>query len=187
MRARTREEVREAIQLHHRMQALLADMATLPYGQVMNYNASGGRSSEHPGGKRPAGVSMSVEDYWLREWRACRTVDDGRHVVRLAAEDLEHWRKSKAHAPNETQKQLYLRIVRSGEGWPARECAAALRETVKTVLAAREAHGRDPAKGLPLKGADAQELLKRGNTVRYVEATLKVAKSTVFDRAKKAA
>jgi hypothetical protein len=182
------EEAREAIRLHTRMMGLLADMATLPYGSTMNYNASGGgRSSEHPGGRRPGGEARSVEDEFRARWQGCKTIRAARLVVEEAAAELDHWRHSKATDAGESHKQLLLRIVRVGEGWDARECAAALRQTMKTVHEARAAHNRDVAKGLPLAGATAQELLRRGNTVRYVEATLKVAKSTVFDRARKAA
>lgn len=183
----TPEQAAEAISLHNRMMACLAQMAVLPYGTTMNYNASGGRSSEHPGGRRPAGEGRSVEDEFRARWHGCKTIVAARVVVQEAEAELDHWRHSKAQDNGETQKQLFLRIVRAGEGWDARECAAALRETVRTVHEARAAHGRDAAKGLPLAGASAQELLRRGNTVRYVEATLRVAKSTVFDRARRAA
>jgi hypothetical protein len=182
------EQAAEAISLHNRMMQLLAQMATLPYGSTMNYNASGGgRSSEHPGGRRPGGEARSVEDEFRARWQGCRTIRAARLVVEEAAAELDHWRHSKAQDAGETQKQLYLRIVRVGEGWPDREAAASLRQSMKTVHAAREAHGRDFAKGLVIAGASEAELLRRGNSVRQVAAMLRVSKSSVFDRTRKAA
>jgi len=188
MRARTHEEVKEAIELHYKMLNLLADMSTLPNGSIMNYNSSGGgKTSEHPGGKRPSGDLRSVYDIFKARWDGCRALPDARECIKAAEDELDHWRRSKAKPNSETQQQLYRRVVRVGEGWLDRECAASLRLTMATVHAARAAHDRDAAKGLPLKGADATELLRRGNTFRYVSGVMNKSTAAVFKAARKRA
>jgi hypothetical protein len=123
------EQAAEAIELHKRMMALLAQMAVLPYGATMNYNPDGGgRSSEEPGGRRPGGEARSVEDEFRARWHGCRSIRAARLVVEEAEAELDHWRHSKATDVGETHKQLLLRIIRVGEGWDARECAVALRQ-----------------------------------------------------------
>lgn len=182
----TPEQAAEAISLHNRMMACLAQMAVLPYGTTMNYNASGGRSSEHPGGRRPAGEGWSDEDRYRERWHNCRTIDDARQCVKAAEDELESWRKSKAQEP-ETSKQVNQRIVKTGEGWDAREVAATLRVTMKMVYAARFDAGRDYAKGLPIAGVDERELARRGNSTRQIAELMKSKPTTVFKRLKKAA
>jgi hypothetical protein len=188
MRTRNRAEIREYMQLRTLMLDHLAQMATLPYGTVMNYNATGGgKSSEHPGGRRPTGEHRSVEDEYTARWNSCKVIEDARECVKAAEAELDGWRHSKAQEAGETTKQLHQRIVRVGEGWLDRECAAALRQTMATVHEARAAFKRDAAKGLPLQGADAAELLRRGNTYRYVAGVLNKSSTSVYAKARKKA
>ena len=187
MRANTPEQAAEAIRLHKQMMGLLAQMATLPYGSVMNYNASGGgRSSEHPGGKQPAGVAYSDEDRFRERWYACRTVKDGRECVQAAVECLDEWRKARPPVKAEDPKAL-ARDIQSKRGWKDREVADAMRLTVAQVHQARLDGKCCPALGYPYTGCSVVELANRGNSVRQIEEMLRISKSTVDRMLKRAA
>lgn len=187
MRVNTVEEAAEAVALTHRMLALLTEMATLPYGSVMNYNASGGRSSEHPGGRRPTGVEHSDQDRFRTRWEACRTVRDGRECVRAAEACLEEWRHAKKPDKAEDPRAL-ARDIQSKRGWTDREVAEAMRLTVAQVHEARLAGKCCPAKGYPYKGATVVELANRGNSVRQIGEMLAIKNpATVHRMLKKAA
>jgi hypothetical protein len=182
------DEAREAIHLHRRMNALLAQMATLPYGSTMNYNASGGgRSSEHPGGRRPGGEARSVEDEFRARWNGCRTIVAARVVVREAEAELDHWRRAKKPAKEESEAELHADI-RKRRGWSDREVADAMRLPMSKVHEARLKARCCPAKGLPFQGCSAVELANRGNSIRQIGEMLKIANpATVHRMLRKAA
>lgn len=182
----TPEQAAEAISLHNRMTAALAQMAVLPYGTVMNYNGNSGRSSEHPGGRRPAGEALSEEDKYRARWQGCRTIRAARLVVEEAEAELEHWRRAKKPAKQESEAELHADI-RKKRGWTDREVAEAMRLPLAKVHEARLKARCCPVKGLPYQGCTVVELANRGNSVRQIEEMLKVSKSSVDRMLKRAA
>lgn len=197
----TPEQAAEAISLHNRMTAALAQMAVLPYGTVMNYNGNSGRSSEHPGGRRPAGEALSEEDKYRARWQGCRTIRAARLVVEEAEAELEHWRHAKrVEVKEENWQQLARRICATGSGWSAEDVAQALKVTVSQVRRARvdaKLHpetGKEPRVAVILsteeRKARVNALAADGWLAKNIAKELGVAYKTVLrdlDEAEKAA
>jgi hypothetical protein len=179
--------LRTLVALQREFSDLFAQLSVLPYGSTQNYNASGGKSCEHPGGKQPAGESkpdcMKAARAWVdARWDERRM----RAVLTMMREDLESWKHSRAPEKEEDPKAL-KREIQSKRGWTDREVAQAMRLTVREVHEARLAVKCCPAKGFPYVGCSVVELANRGNSVRQIEVMVGVSKSVVDRTLRKAA
>jgi hypothetical protein len=179
--------LRTLVQLQREFSDLFAQLSVLPYGSTQNYNASGGKSCEHPGGKQPAGESMPEAYVALERWERARwDAVKMRGVLTWMAEALGHWRRYTPPEKAEDPKAL-KREIQSKRGWTDREVAQAMRLTVREVHEARLAVKCCPAKGFPYVGCSVVELANRGNSVRQIEVMVGVSKSVVDRTLRKAA
>ena len=182
----THEELRTHIRLQRELLQLLAQLATLPYGTTANWNSSGGKSSEHPGGKRPAGESRPEGARLLDEWASSRSVAAKEDTLRRWREELRAWRHA-PEPPKAEDRKVLFRDIQSKRGWTDREVAQAMRQPVAVVHEARLAVKCCPAKGYPYVGCSVVELANRGNSVRQIELMVGVSKSVVDRMLKRAA
>jgi hypothetical protein len=179
--------LRTLVALQREFSDLFAQLSILPYGSTQNYNASGGKSNEHPGGKRPAGESRPEALQALEAWTAARWHEGRmRGVLEQMQKDLDHWRRYTPPEKAEDPKAL-KREIQSKRGWTDREVAQAMRLTVREVHEARLAAKCCPAKGYPYVGCSVVELANRGNSVRQIELMVGVSKSVVDRTLRKAA
>ena len=114
--------------MEREMRQVLAEMSVLSYGATTRFDKSGGKSSEHPGGKQPSGDSNPLHDVFGREWRAATTEADRARILGEAREALQNARKRAEGAyTEETWEQLRDRIVKEGEGFSLRDVAVAFK------------------------------------------------------------
>jgi hypothetical protein len=182
----TLDEIRRMVRLHREFLTLLAQLATLPHGSTANWNSSGGKSCEHPGGKRPAGEAHPDGERLLEAWERARTVAERQRVLDEGRRVLESWKHSPKADKAEDPKVLQ-REIQSKRGWTDREVAQAMRLSVREVHEARLAVKCCPAKGYPYVGCGVIELANRGNSVRQIELMVGVSKSVVDRTLRKAA
>jgi hypothetical protein len=174
--------LRTLVALQREFSDLFAQLSILPYGSTQNYNASGGKSNEHPGGKRPAGESRPEALQALEAWTAARWHEGRmRAVLEQMQKDLDHWRRYTPPEKAEDPKAL-KREIQAKRGWTDREVAQAMRLTIREVHEAREAIKCCPAKGYPYKGVSAVELANRGNSIRQIQAMLDIRNTTTVAR-----
>jgi hypothetical protein len=177
----TLDEIRRMVRLHGEFLTLLAQLATLPHGSTANWNSSGGKSCEHPGGKRPAGEAHPDGERLLEAWERARTVAERQRVLDEGRRVLESWKHSPKADKAEDPKVLQ-REIQSKRGWTDREVAQAMRLSVREVHEARLAVKCCPAKGYPFVGCSVVELADRGNSVRQIQAMLDIKNLTTVAR-----
>jgi transposase len=182
----TVEEIRRLVRLHGEFLNLLAQLAVLPHGSTANWNSSGGKSSEHPGGKRPAGEAHPDGERLLEAWERARTSAEKGRVLEEGRQVLEAWKHS-ARPDKAEDPRVLRREIQSKRGWTDREVAQAMRLSVREVHEARLAAKCCPAKGYPYVGCGVIELANRGNSVRQIELMVGVSKSVVDRTLRKAA
>jgi hypothetical protein len=184
--------LRTLVQLQREFSDLFAQLSVLPYGSTQNYNASGGKSCEHPGGKRPAGESHPEALKALEAWGEARWHEGRmRAVLQMMRDDLKHWKHSaKVVVKEETLVVLYRRIRDEGEGWAVADVARALKVTERQVRKARAEGGLHPETGkervMPAalspdqRKARVVELVGQGWKAKNVAMHLGVAYKTVL-------
>jgi hypothetical protein len=128
----TLDEIRRMVRLHREFLDLLASLATLPHGSTANWNSSGGKSCEHPGGKRPAGEAHPDGERLLDMWRGAGSLNEMQRVVDEGRTVLESWKHSPKAGKSEDPKVLQ-REIQSKRGWTDREVAQAMRLSVREV------------------------------------------------------
>jgi hypothetical protein len=168
----TLDEIRRMVRLHGEFLTLLAQLATLPHGSTANWNSSGGKSCEHPGGKRPAGEAHPDGERLLEAWERARTVAERQRVLDEGRKILSGWRHSpKVEVKEETLSALYKRIRTQGEGWPVPEVARALKVTERQVRKARVEGGLHPETGKERQvPAALNSEQRKAEVVRLVDA-----------------
>jgi hypothetical protein len=143
------ERIRTIIRLQREFAQLYAQLSILPYGSTQNYNGSGARSSEHPGGRRPVGEAHPEAERLLDAWTAAQwRIPAMERALEQGRDDLAHWKHSKrVEVKEETPGSLYRRIRDEGAGWPVAEVARALKVTERQVRKARFEGGLHPETG----------------------------------------
>jgi hypothetical protein len=126
----TLDEIRRMVHIHRQFLDLLAELATLPHGTTANWNSSGGKSSEHPGGKRPAGEAHPEAEGLVEAWARARTVAEMERVLGEGRKVLAGWKHSPKADKAEDPKVL-RREIQSKRGWTDREVAQAMRLSVR--------------------------------------------------------
>jgi hypothetical protein len=183
--------LRTLVQLQREFSDLFAQLSVLPYGSTQNYNASGGKSCEHPGGKRPAGESHPDCMKAARAWADARWDERRmRGVLAMMREDLEGWKRAKPAENLLDAKALKREKARDAQklrGWTDKEVAQSLHMSVHEVHEARDAIKCCPAKGYPYVGVGVVELANRGNSMRQIQAMLKINSLTTVARVLKKA
>lgn len=173
------------------MRQVLAEMALLSYGPTTRFDKSGGRSSEHPGGKQPSGDSNPLHEIWAERWAEAPTAQ----TLQEAREALESVRKRVESAyTEETEAQLYARIVKEGEGWPIADVARSLSVTATQVRKARRQHKREVEFGKVVVDAlivsredRVLSLYRQGLSSAQISAQTEVKKQTVLNIIRRAA
>jgi hypothetical protein len=183
--------LRTLVALQREFSDLFAQLSVLPYGSTQNYNASGGKSCEHPGGKRPAGESHPDCAKALAAWTAARWDERRmRGVLTMMREDLRGWKHAKPAENLLDDKALKREKARDAQklrGWTDKEVAKALHMSVREVHEARDAVKCCPAKGYPYVGVSVVELANRGNSMRQIQAMLRINNLTTVARVLKKA
>jgi hypothetical protein len=185
------------------MEAVLRALAMCCHVPAVNPQGGTAGSDEHPGGGRPPG-DLGSEEYARRygpPFHQCTPKCDHRGPVRsdegrraLLAEAKAELQSIRGYGlaavprpAGETADEFDERIVKKGEGWTAKEAAAAFKTTPTRVIRARKAADRETEYGRPPEpptSADRRrtrvlELKGRGRTIAQIVATLGVSRSTV--------
>lgn len=127
--------------LEPQMRQVLLDLAMLGAGRTTSYNPSGGGGDYTP--RAQTGDAPHLE--YAARWNAAD--DDGERAAVLAAAraELDSARRSRAvPTAAESKQDRDARIVREGEGWPARDVAGVLSRHCG-VAAALRLDGRSAA------------------------------------------
>jgi hypothetical protein len=180
------ERIRTIIRLQREFAQLYAQLSILPYGSTQNYNGSGARSSEHPGGRRPVGEAHPEAERLLDAWTAAtwripameRALEDGRTWLR----EFRMGREPEKLLDEKAVLKERMKDAAKMRGWEAKEVARSLHLTVAQVHEAREAVKCCPAKGYPYKGVGVVELANRGNSIRQIAAMLDIRNPTTVAR-----
>jgi hypothetical protein len=166
---------------------VLAEMTLLMYGPVSRFDKSGGRSSEHPGGKRPQGDSNPLHREFAERYARATGEAKRRETLNEAREALSGvLKRSEGAYVEETWEQLRDRIVKEGEGWALRDVAVALKVTETQARKARRQKDREVEFGLPTTERKelpnperAVHLASQGLTQREIAAQLDCHKTQV--------
>lgn len=155
------------------MRKVLAELELLSHGATMQWNSSGGKSCEHPGGKRPGGDSRPLHDVYRELWGRAGTDEQRRNVVDDAQQALRAELVQQERKEGETPEQKRKRCIETCAGRTAGEAAEEMRETTTWVLKARIAAERDPSTGNEVVvdqdwRITAQELAERNVSLRVI-------------------
>lgn len=176
----------------HEMRALIARLNCRP-GDIsaVNMDSSGGRSSEHPGGKPPAGGGMNGQDWWDLY------LASPDRAKAMAEDALKQAHGPKERPAGETPAQELARKTKrvlelhDDGGWTthdmARDVGLTIGQVSRIIMAATVSRRLDAG-----ERKDAAEVMRlwhedQGRTVRYLAAATGVPKSTVQDILRRAA
>lgn len=130
---------------------VLAKMTVLLYGPAQTFDKSGGRSSEHPGGRRPTGDNYPLHEEFRERYAQASTRADRARVLAEAIEARQRVLKGpEERSEGETWEQLRDRVVKDGEGWALRDVATAFKITESQARKARRQKGREVEFGLKI-------------------------------------
>lgn len=181
------QELRDGLDQDRRMRSVLIAMQCLTYGATTNWNPSHGRQKP-TGGNRPPGDSRPLHEHWQHTYGLAAPADR-EQVITDATDALIEARVRTAPIPQgETRQQWEERLIRDGEGWPARDVAVRFLTATREVTKLRIRYERDPHTGKPLeRTASVGELLARGLTPTQVAMITGWSKQRVQYHARKAA
>ncbi len=199
--------------IHTEIRTTIARLELCSTASVQAYNPSGGPSSEHPGGRRPPGVSFTAAD-WYRHRLACLDAGQPRRIknecdvkVRDTYEQLlGDTRDELAAITGRTEKAPERRVGKldteqgidaavkeDAHGKPAEQVAASLGLSVFIVRRIYVAEGLDPHDGHELsterqdRELEVARLAEQGMGERQIGLALRLARGTVRKAMGKAA
>lgn len=169
-----------------RMRDVLLQLALTSNGRTASYDSSGGDALDIP----TLGAGDAPHLHYLQRWRQATTDTDRAAILEAAQATLRDILHSRGDRRREESKaDRDARIVERGDGIHAREIAIWARCGIRDVWKAREAAGRDPEYGRPLRGpgeltahqrqAEAARMAERGMSARQIALTLRVSTSTI--------
>lgn len=175
--------------LERRIRQVLVKLALLPNGRTSSFDASrtGGGDVPPPS----LGFGDAPHRFYGRRFAETSDVDERERLLEHAEDALRAETHSQAEPTSiETKAARDERLVRDGEGVPARDVAIAFRTGVMDVRRARRDAGRDPEMGYaPREGeqldvddrrAEVRRLAALGMTSRAIAFRLDIARSTVL-------
>lgn len=151
-----------------RMRSVLIAMQCLMYGSTAQWNKSGGHQKP-TGGNRPPGESQPLHMIWQHAY-VLAAPQDREQVIADATDALVEARVRTAPVPQgETREQWEERLIKDGDGWPAREVAVRFLTATREVTKLRMRYERDPHMGRPLeRQATIPELIAKGLSARQI-------------------
>lgn len=168
---------------------VLAKMTVLLYGPAQAFDKSGGRSSEHPGGRRPTGDNYPLHEEFREKYAQAVTRAERALVLADAIEARQRVLKGPQERPEETPEQREQRMIDDYAGWPAKDVALAMRTSASEVRHARARRaldpdtGEDPLEVPTLSAAERQEKARRmkdqGMSAKRIALVLGVHYDTV--------
>lgn len=152
-----------------RMRSVLIAMQCLMYGSTAQWNKSGGHQKP-TGGNRPPGDSKPLHHVWQITYVMAVGADAREQVIADATDALVEARVRTAPIPQgETRQEWEERLIKDGEGWPAREVAVRFLTATREVTKLRMRYERDPHVGKPLEQqASVAEMIARGLSARQI-------------------
>jgi len=174
-----------------RMRNVLIAMQCLMYGSTTSWQANTGHQKP-TGGNRPPGDSQPLHTTWQIVYVMAVGFDAREQVIADATDALVEARVRTTPIPQgETPQEWEERLIKDGEGWPAREVAVRFLTATRTVTKLRMRYERDPHMGKPLEQqASVTELVARGLSARQIAFITGKKPSTVqyhVTKAKRAA
>jgi predicted XRE-type DNA-binding protein len=130
------------------MRDVLLQLAMCAAGRTASYDSSGGGDPDYvlvdEHGRAKLGAGDAPHLHYAAEWDAASDDERRAAVLDEAKKTLDSIRRSQADPTAiEPKDARDRRIVKEGEGWPAREVAISMRCGIRDVWRAREAAGRD--------------------------------------------
>jgi hypothetical protein len=152
-----------------RMRTVLVSMQCLMYGSTTSWQANTGHQKP-TGGNRPPGDSKPLHQTWQITYVMAIGADAREQVIADATDALVEARVRTAPIPQgETRQEWEERLVKDGQGWPAREVAVRFLTATREVTKLRIRYERDPHMGNPLEQqATIPELIARGLSARQI-------------------
>lgn len=161
----------------------LAEMTLLSYGPVSRFDKSGGRSSEHPGGRRPQGDSNPLHHEYAKRYARARETDEEteqregastrrarRRVLDEAREALESvLRRPESAYTEETAEQRDQRMIDDYAGWPAKDVALKMHCTPTHVRKIRMNRALDPDTGQEREEVPSMTAAERAEKARRMK------------------
>lgn len=136
-------------QLETRMREVLLQLELTSNGRTSTFDAGGGGTPDYSlvddNGRGRLDEDDAPHLRHLADWKAAGDDEHARAAALDAAKaTLDAIRRSHANPKTvESKEARDRRIVKDGQGWPAREVANSVRCGIKDVWRAREAAGRD--------------------------------------------
>lgn len=178
---------------------VLAEMTLLSYGPVSRFDKSGGRSSEHPGGRRPQGDGNPLHREYAEKYARAANRAERAETLHDAREALQAvLKRAEGAYEEETAEERDQRMIDDYSGWPAKDVALKMHCTPTHVRKVRMNRALDPDTGqereeIPtMTAAERQEKARRmkdqGMSAKRIALVLGVHYDTVRrDLGKKAA
>lgn len=151
-----------------RMRSVLIAMQCLMYGSTTNWQSNTGHQKP-TGGNRPPGDSKPLHQTWQHTY-VLAAPENREQVIADATDALIEARVRTTPVPQgETRQEWEERLVKDGEGWPAREVAVRFLTATREVTKLRIRYERDPHMGNPLEHqATVAEMIARGLSARQI-------------------
>jgi hypothetical protein len=130
------------------MREVLLRLEMTSNGRTVSYDSSGGGDADYvlvdDRGRGKLAEGDAPHFTYAAAWDHARDDVERAAVLKAAQDELKHILKSQADPlAVEAKDDRDGRIVKDGEGWPAREVANSFRCGIRDVWSAREAAGRD--------------------------------------------
>lgn len=177
------------------MRDVLLQLALTSNGRTSAYDSSGGGTPDYvlvdDDGRGKLGASDAPHITFAERWDLAGENEEERaSVLARAQATLDAIRKSSADPlAVETKDARDRRIIKEGDGFPARDVANAMRCGIKDVWRAREAAGRDIEFGerrqngreMPpeQRNAEILRLIRRGLSQREIATRLDIDRGSV--------
>ncbi len=158
-----------------RMRDVLLQLAMTSNGRTVSYDSSGGGTPDYvlvdDRGRAKLAQGDAPHLSYATAWDDARDDVERAAVLKAAQDELAGILKSRANPQAvETKEDRDRRIVKEGEGWPAREVANSFRCGLRDVIRAREAAGRDVDYGELRRNGRALTADERAAEVRRMHA-----------------
>jgi hypothetical protein len=162
------QTLEERLSQDRRMRSVLIAMQCLMYGAAMNWQPSVS-SGKRTGGDCPPGESQPLHMIWQHAY-VLAAPQDRETVIAQATDALIEARVRTAPIPQgESRQEWEERLIKDGEGWPAREVAVRFLTATREVTKLRIRYERDPHMGKALEQqASIPEMIARGLSARQI-------------------
>jgi DNA-directed RNA polymerase specialized sigma24 family protein len=180
--------------LETRMRDVLLQLALTSNGRTVSYDSSGGGTPDYvlvdDRGRAKLAQGDAPHLSFAAAWDSARDDVERAAVLKAARDELAGILKSRAdHEAVESKAERDQRIVKEGEGWPAREVATSFRCGIRDVWHARADAGRDVEYGelrrngraltADERAAEVRRMHSRGMSEQAIADALGIARGSV--------